>query len=98
MNQSVTNLALARVVFTPAPDDEPLLIQVGVDLIEAEVTVYERPDAERVLAWQRVIDTIGQAHGGTPWEVEVVSGLGIRASHPFDGVTVRVWTALRGDS
>ena len=95
MNGSSVNAGLVAAVFAPAPDDVPLYLIVTAEMIEAQVSAYERDDEGRVAAWRSVVDTVGEAHGGTPWEFTLHGGCFLRASHTFDGVPVKVWVSLR---
>ena len=103
MNESSTNCGLAATVFGPAPDGEPISLTISEHSIGAQVCRHSEPDAERVRSWRAVCDTIGAAHGGTPWTYTVMLYTSpdladrgsVHATHRFDGVPVTIWTALR---
>lgn len=99
MNPTTRHLGLASVVFAPAVDDVPLSIIVSEHSIDAQVCLHGLPDADRIAGWRRVVDSVGEAHGGTPWTLYVMSyapnvGGNVRATHSFDEVHVSIWTAV----
>lgn len=98
MNPTTRHLGLASVVFAPAVDDVPLSIIVSEHSIDAQVCLHHLPDADRIAGWRRVVDSVGEAHGGTPWRLYVTSyspiGGNVRATHSFDGLHVSIWTAV----
>lgn len=97
MNAATRNLGLASVVFAAAVDDVPLSIITSEHSVEAQVCLHPDTDEVRLGGWRRVVDSIGQAHGGTPWRFHVVSyepkrGGNVKAWHSFDGLHVSIWT------